>query len=410
MSRILSLFAICTLMLLPTAQAHAFLASVKAAGTAMAGVAHPHDSEAAAINPANISFLGDRMDIGLTTVHNNGFGQVVGNAVENGTFNAYDKKEKFNPHFGFCKKITKDLTIGSVTYNRADVFTHYDHTFAVLGTTPLKLDFIQEIIAPTISYKIMPCVSVGASVNVVVQTILVRGIQNFDNGVNSSVPGEVTDNGRAYAMGVGLNLGWRWQVNPCFAVGVAFQPEIPMSRFHRYAGFLAEKGRVNVPRLLTIGFSYKPVKCVHFLFDMQHYAYNHLHALNNPLIPNLATSQLGNVDGAAFGWKDQTIFRFGAEYELFECLTLRGGFRHGRTPVKQSETAANLLLDYVIENYAAIGASYRFWNCYELSGYYAKGFSNLVTGVNSIPATLGGGNVNLRNQQDAFGFGLGRSF
>ncbi len=56
------------------------------------------------------------------------------------------------------------------------------------------------------------------------------------------------------------------------------------------------------------------------------------------------------------------------------------------------------------------GGTWTFHNGYELSGYAGLSPRNQISGHNSIPAALGGGEANVSNELYMLGFSLGRRF
>ncbi len=62
-------------------------------------------------------------------------------------------------------------------------------------------------------------------------------------------------------------------------------------------------------------------------------------------------------DDIPLNWKDQFVFRFGAEYEIDDHWTIRAGYRYGRDPVP-SETLTTLTAA-IPEHVVGLGAGYR---------------------------------------------------
>ena len=373
------------------------------------GVAHPRDTRSAALNPANMAEVGERYDIALTWINSRGQSEITGNSIQNGKFNPFDLENTFDVNFG----INYDCgcwSYGFIVYERERAYTQYDQPLNIFGTTPLKFDLIQQIAAPTFTYHLNKNVRLGVAIDIVVQSLDLGGLQDFDNSTFSNTPGSVNARGREWAGGLGATLGILWEVNPCLSLGFAYQPEIYVTRFQDYKGFVPESGRFNVPETYSAGIAYRPVEKFLFLFDIQHFSYSDIRAFNNSLPTDLTTQKLGTQWGAAFGWRDTTLYRAGVEWDVNCYLTLRGDYSFRRTPIRSNETAWNLMSAATTESSANVGFTWHFWPCWELSVFYTKDFANEVHGSGSIPSILGNGEANLRSQKDTAGFSLGKKF
>lgn len=392
------------------------LASVKAAGMGLTAAAYPQDALAVAFNPAGMADIGDRYDVELFWDNFNGEGTIRGSAIPtvNGRFNGTVTSNYFSPDFGINRMMCIcdwNMAFGLAVYNKDFVKTRYDHIFApIIGTSNLKLEFIREAITPSWAIQIGDCHSFGVGLNIYVQRLRSRGLENFDNAARSSNPGHVTDTGNDWSEGVGVTLGWRSQLTDWFAFGIAYAPETNMSRFHKYSGFLAEHGRLNVPQSILGGILFSLIPCTNIAFDVEHISYDEIRSLNNSLATLLVPGNLGNKDGVGFGWRSQTVFRLGADYQLNDCWTLRAGYRYAKTPIRVSQTAVNLLTLETVEQYMTLGATWAFSECSEVSINYAHGFWNKVDGQNSVPIQLGGGEVDLAENRNVVGLAFGQRF
>lgn len=405
------------LCLLTPERVDALAASVKATGMGAVGVSYPQDTLSAAYNPAGHADIPDRVDFELNYGRDKGSATVYGNRspaapLVNGNFNAYHTKEALSPSFGivkhFCYK-NFELSAGFIAFNRTYSKTTYERPFPLLGTSNLGMEYIQETFAPVLAAKYCNH-SIGIAINYNVQRLKANGIQNFDNLRFSSSPGNVTNRGYSYSNGVGFMIGWKWDIIPSLSVGVAFQPTCSMNHFGKYKGFLAQKGLLKVPPIGNAGVTWRFVPCASATFEVQYLGWNRCRSLNNPLQPNFLTSRLGDASGAGFGFRSQWVYRFGADWDYSDKLTLRAGCRFAKATVTPANTAVNLLTCDPVGNYVMTGFSYRPSCKSEISFYYALGLNRLVKGRGSIPLLLGGGEVNLRQEKNAFGLAYGYNY
>jgi len=401
-----------------TSSLHAFAASVKNAGMGLTGAAHAQDALTAAYNPANATAICDRADLGLFWDHYSGKAINSGSPVPtaNGSFNGTTKRDFYSPDFGINKSFcfcNYQFAVGIVAYNRDFLKTRYDRPIVLLGTTRPGVEIIREQISPYVAVKFDPnswcdlgCFagqhSLGLSVNVIGQRIKVDGLENF---IRTSIdPSFVTGNEYSYSYGCSPTIGWRGEWCDWLALGVAYTPKTHMARFKKYRGFLADRGRLDVPERVLTGIAINYFPCSTLAFDVEFIGWDRIRALANPFP---ATGPLGTSTGAGFGWRNQTIYRVGLDYQVLDCLTLRAGYRYGKSFIKSSQVAANVLTLETVEQYVTAGATYQ-WNCFEFSLSYAHGFKHKISGP--IPAILGGGNVTLQEVRDVVGFSVGYNY
>lgn len=395
-------------------QIHALLASIKSIGMAATATSYPLDSLSAAYNPAGIAFLCDRIDVGVACDHTPQRARLTGSRAPiphiNRQYNASRLSYLFGGELGAIKTINCNMAIGLAVYNKDFNKTTYSRPIPLLGTSCLGGEYLHEVAAATFAIKVRPCLSLGASLNYHVQRIKLNGLQMLDNLVFSSNPGHVTNRGYNYAHGFGASFGALWKATSWLSLGASYQTKARMSRFHKYSGFVAHKGRLDIPQIITAGVSVKPFQKFTFACDYQYVDWKQIPPLHNPILPNAFTSKLGKKDGAGFGVRSQSFWRFGVEWQCLRSLALRAGFRHANSLIPHSQTAINTLSCDAAHDFATCGATWDI-NCHnELSFFYAHGFKSTNNGKNSIPAQLGGGEVDLNQQKNLLGLAYSYKF
>ncbi|MCB1112799.1 MAG: outer membrane protein transport protein [Chlamydiales bacterium] len=407
---------------LQASPADALLSSVKSTGMAAAVTAYPLDAFAGVYNPANMVLICDRFDVGAFWVHDTQRMKISGNAVINETRDASARSsETYLAEFAFNKRFCckYEMSMGLMVYNRNQLKTTYSPAIPLLGTTDTGLEFVHETIAPVWAIKICDAHHFGIALNVNIQRIKVNGLQNFANSVFSIDPANTTNRGYDYNSGVGVTLGYTWQPMPCLRAGITWTPEGHMSKFNKYRGFIAEEGAFNTPQRVQGGIAYQAMPCLAVAFDVEWIEWRNIAMLRNPLEPNLdniftdlsdQSLKLGSANGPGFGFKNQWFFRLGVNYEYSDCVTLRAGFRHADTPVTPVNAAVNLLTMDVMQDVLTFGGTWKPDQCNEISIVYALGFLHEVKGEDSVPARLGGGEVDLKQKRCALGLAWGRYF
>lgn len=393
-------------------QAEALFASIKATGMAQVGAAYAQDTECVAFNPAGLVEVGDRVDLGIAALclHQEFEleGNLIGGGILNGKRDAAVGPWIVNPHFGVSMCLCPDLVVGFTIYNNAYVSANYGSALPLIGTTNQKLQYIQEIIASTVAYRINDVHSVGLSLDIAVQRFRAQGLESF--APLSSSPGSLTNNGTDYSAGVGVTIGWLGQFYDWLSVGVSFQPQIQMGRLHKYKGLIADRGRLNAPATLVGGITISPMPCWDIVFDVREIWYGDVRSLANRFrLPTSLSERAGEKSGPGFGWTDQTFYRFGTAYQARDDLTVRAGYRYGTGSIPASQTAPNLLTMETVKHVISVGASWQYDCDTEFSFYYSHGFKSTVNGDTPIPFP-GGGFVNISQAADLFGFEIGKNF
>lgn len=415
--------------MLLTAESHAFLAGVKAIGMAGVGVAYAQDAYAGAYNPAGILDVRNRFDVSFDWVRDDGHIKVRGNhfvvpvppgaraPAINGKYHAFRTHDAFNLDFGInqrfcatCGDYSLSCAVGFVAYNRDYQKTGLSRPLILIGTTKQGMEYAHETFAPVFAFRINDCHTFGVSIDVHVQRLSQTGLQNLDDISRTIAPGKLTHRHYDYSAGVGATIGWRWQALECLSFGVTYRPRTTMSRFHKYKGFLAGHGRLNIPTKWAGGVAYRFLPCATLAFDVEWLDWKNIKSLHQPFVPSDPLARFGSKNGPGFGFRNQTFYRVGLDYQYNDCLTLRVGFRHANAFVRRSQTAPNLLDCDVVQDFLTCGFTYAH-DCHnEFSMFYAYGFRFEIKGKNSVPASFGGGNVDLEENKFALGLSWGYIF
>ncbi len=401
-------------------RAEALLASIKSTGMAGTAIAYPQDSMAAAYNPAGAAWVGNRLDVSAAWLRDRGSARVTGNGLPaalgvNGHYNGMRTANFYDIEFGATNTYCFDcfeFAMGLVIYNRNFQKTTYKTNLPLFGISHAGLEYLHETVAPVFAFRFFDSHSIGITIDWQIQRLKVNGLQNFDNAMFSSNPGHVTNRGYAYSHGVTATIGYRWQITDCLAVGATYQPRTRMGRFHHYSGFIAKRGRLDIPEKIGAGISMNFCCDWTVCFDWEHVRWSKVKALHNSLLPNLNTSLLGFDQGAGFGFRNQNFYRLGLEYRINEMFTVRAGYRYANTPVRKSQAGVNLLTLDLVENVITVGGTWKINEANELSTFYAHGFEHKVDGKGAIPTSrgLGGGNVALKESKNVLGVAWGLCF
>jgi long-chain fatty acid transport protein len=388
---------------------------IKSQGMGGVGIALPQDTIAAAINPAGLGLVGDRIDIGATWFRPQRESEISGNAFPgvNNTYNGDDTENFFIPEFGYNRVVTQELTLGVSVYGNGGMNTDYKdgiplfHAPGVTGSA--GVDLAQLIVAPTATWKVTPSQIVGVSVNLAYQSFEVKGIEGFA-GFSSS-PDNLTNNGHDSSYGAGIRVGWIGEVTDAISLGATYQSKTYMSKFDEYEGLFSNGGQFDIPANYGVGIAFKATPPLTLSADLQRIEYSDVNAVGNASLENLfAGKLLGVNNGPGFGWKDVNVIKLGASYAWSDQLTLRAGYNHSSQPIREEETFFNILAPGTVEDHVTLGVTYELANKSELSFSYMHAFEQEVRGRDSIPVFLGGGEANLKMYQNSFGVAYGWQF
>lgn len=382
---------------------------VQSKGVAGAGVALAQDSLAAATNPAGLVDLGHRVDVGLEVFTPDRGASITGNAFgPDQSFDGNDTRRFYIPEFGYNRVLSPTLAAGVAVYGNGGMNTDYgSNPYARFGATgPAGINLEQLFIAPAVAWRFAEGQSVGLALNLAYQTFEAKGISIF--GGFSADPAHVSDNGTDSATGAGVRLGWQGRFGDHVTLGASWQSKTYMSEFDKYAGLFADQGDFDIPETWTIGAAVKVSPKLTLLADYQHIALSDIPAVGNSVSRLFAGQPLGSSNGPGFGWEDVDVIKLGVIYQATPRLTLRAGYSDLDQPIPPGETFFNILAPGVVEKHYTLGGSVAVNENHTISVFVAHMPEVSVQGNNSIPpgfppAGFGGGNANLRMEENSFG-------
>ncbi|KPK37008.1 MAG: hypothetical protein AMK70_00255 [Nitrospira bacterium SG8_35_1] len=384
--------------------------SIKNKGMAGAGVAAPMDAMVPATNPAGLTEVGNRLDLGLTIFNPNRDYTVSGApSMVPGTFGLAPGKVEsdsnyfFIPNVGWSKQLNEKSAVGVAVFGNGGMNTDYPtQTFYDPTHHATGVDLMQLFIAPTYAYKFNDQHSIGITPIIAAQFFEAKGVNSF--APYSASPDKLSGKGHDSAFGFGGRIGYLGKLTEQFNIGLAYQSQIYMGEFDDYAGLFAEQGDFDIPANWTIGVAFMPIPEVTIAFDVQQIYYSDIKSINNPLLPNLMTDGLGTSNGAGFAWDDMTVYKIGLQWARSEQWTYRFGYSYGEQPIPESDVLFNILAPGVIEQHATFGLTYTFANASELDFSLAYAFENSVKGPNTLEVP-GAQTIELTMDQWEFGVG-----
>ncbi len=357
-------------------------------GLAGGGVAAPQDAMIAATNPAGMVHVGERMDLGLAIFSPSPRGYTATAPGGGATFPLAPQTVESDsdyfviPHFAYNWSLNPNNSVGLTVYGNGGMNTDYSATANVFGAGEAGVNLEQLFLNASYSVKVSPNNSLGVSAILAYQRFEAKGLQGFS--AFSSDSANLTNNGTDTSTGYGFKFGWLGEVTKGLSLAASYQTKMEMSEFDKYRGLFAEQGDFDIPATWTVGLAWdiKPKNTL--TFDVQQIMYSDVAAIANPLLPNLQTSQLGNNDGAGFGWEDMTIYKLGYQFATSENWTWRVGYSHGEQPIPNSEVLFNILAPAVMEDHFTFGFTRSIGKDSEFNFAAMYAPKNEVTGPNPL--------------------------
>ena len=387
-----------------------------------AGAALPQDGMAAAVNPAGMAFVDDRFDLEMELFSPRREYTVQGAPtlapgafpLNPGTVES-DSEYFVVPTLGLNYKLDKDQSIGLTVFGNGGMNTDYP-AFASQTCPPggtgafcagrTGVDLAQAFISPSYSRRFADGrFSLGIAPIFAIQSFKARGLNSFA-GFSGDAK-DLSNRGHEYSYGAGVRVGGLVELLPGLRLGASYKSRVFMSPFKDYAGLFAEQGDFDIPESINAGLAWDINDSVTAAFDVEHIRYSSINSVGNSLLPNLQTAQLGNNNGAGFGWQDMTIFKFGAQWKQSQDWTWRGGVSYAEQPIPESQVLFNILAPGVQEWHLTTGFTRALGDKDDLSFAFMYSPGKTVSGPNPLSP---GQTIELEMYQLSFQLAWSRQF
>jgi long-chain fatty acid transport protein len=368
---------------------------IKYSALAGSGVAVSLSSLGAITNPAALSFLPTRYDANISlfspmreyTVTGIPSGMQGTFGLLPGTIESETKLFAF-PTLGANWNLNQTMAFGVVVYGNGGMNTDYPtQTFYDPSSPSTGVNLEQLFVGATYAIEFVKDHSLGITALFAWQKFRAKGLASFSPF--SSDPANLTGNSNSISTGFGGKVGYQGQFGNLIRIGAAFQTKMYMNEFDRYKGLFAEMGDFDIPANWQAGVAVMPNEELTLMLDVQQILYGQIKSINNPIVPNIQTSLLGNNDGAGFGWKDMTIVKFGIMYKLPQSWTLYGGYSYGKQPIPETEMLFNILAPAVVDHHITLGLSKMFCNSQEVMIALMYAPAGSVKGANPLDPPSG---------------------
>ncbi len=406
-------FLIIALLLLSSSSAHGMLA-----GGRLNAFSEGQNAFAGTINPANTVWIQDRFDLGVFWVHQR---SSITNKDNRPTFPpgkvdfTYRSKNIMTGDAAILKHF--DLKLGTSCFDSSISIAAYTTPSVVklqtkmaipsFGTTPVVIRNKTEVFSTAFSMKVHENHSLGFSVELYRFCHRRDGFQNSDNPLRSVSPGNVTNRGNDHSNGVGLSVGWRWQITKKLSFGAAWTKKSYCGRYWKYRGYQAHHGKNYIPQLAGAGFSYRFTSRIAGRLEVLWTNLGDLPNANNAVLSNgqLNRNKRGSNNSPGPGLQDATYINMGLGYKINEIASVGAGYSHRiKLRRKGSNFLSHTYILQTIYDLATLGANFNFGR-HNLFLGLTYGFKNSQSGI--MPAVAGGGRFSGEKQNNSLSFSWG---
>ena len=422
------------------------------------GVADNRGGMAAGFNPATMVDSGTRFDLGADIfipprkVKHEGASGSLGFTEEESNHNIF-----LIPNMGGTYQWKEDVTVGFAVTG-AGLKTEYDQSinsdsckrvnsgqvpgypacpptffnFNDLGGPEVGVELIQMQMLPSIAYKINDQHSVGATFVIGASFFRAEGLEAFEELGFSAGTGDLTGGHWDQAFGAGLRLGWWGKfIENKIRLGVNYSSRVYMEKLEGYQNLFAEQGGFDIPESYTFGLALDFSPKFTATFDLQRINWSNVKSIGNPgpnafdnaagffplCPPPRDTNECltGRDDGLGFGWRDQTVYKLGFNWDINEKWSARAGWNYAKSPIPSDQVLFNLLAPATPEHHLTLGAGYEFSEKYVIDASLVYAFSNVINGPTAFnptggPAAPGSSNASIDMTQLSIGGALGIRF
>lgn len=353
---------------------------------------------AGVVNPANAVWIEDRFDIGLFLVH------------QKSSFNNQNNNPLFNPgKINLTYKVEYLLTGDAAIHKRGKIkgfecsmslaaYTTPGYIkvrtkkpIPIVGKTPIRVEDKTQVISSIFSLKLNENHSIGFSLDYFYLSHLRNGFQNADNPLRSVSPGHVTNNGMDHSHGLGLSLGWRWNINKSLTFGLAFIKKSYVGQYRKYRGYEPHHAKNYIPETIGGGFTYRFTERIAGRLEVLWTDFGDLPNSNNAILSNgmLNTNKRGSNKSPGVGLQSATFINLGLGYKVNSMLSLGVGLSHRiKLPRKSPYIISHSYRRQTIYDLVTLGANYNYHhNDFFLT--LSHGFKNHQSGY--MPEQVGGG-------------------
>lgn len=334
------------------------------------GVGATLDTGSLVSNPAGITELGTRIDVGASY-----FNPMVTLDAPTGDIDS-NREATPIPAIGLViPTAVENLSFGVGVYGVAGMGVDYD--LDALSFNLMYSSYSQMRFTPAAAYKINNMVSVGLTLNLMYATM---EYSMYSTDYSSQVT-----NMTASAFGAGVTIGVKVMPVKMLAIGIAYESPgwFQDFKFNQFTNAVSRnRMEFEQPMNATIGFSFMPMETLTIAFDVQWIAWSQTNGNNKPKFTG------GNMD---MDWSDQIVYKLGIQFAPIQLLTIRVGCNYSENPLPSStkdsaQMGANAMFPALAEWHFTAGLGFRLSEKIDLNigGMYSPEKSMSVSTMGDV--------------------------
>jgi len=335
-----------------------FAMSAAQAGMGGATVAQAQDAVTVLVNPAGMA------DLGITDVRMDlGFGLLNPPREVNGQES--DSDWYMMPTGAAVFNVNDKLFLGMGLGGISGMGVNVDDIYAAMGgSQPIVTTKQVFRFSPAAAYKINDALTLGASLNVVNQSLSMSFVGGGGTQVN--LP-------QNQQFGFGATLGAIYKINPKLQAGFTYTSKTGVSDMEYNTPTGTTSFDMDMPASAAFGLAFKPMPGLLVEADIKRIFFNDVMdrvSVTNP--------QPGMPPVLAFGWDDQTVYSIGVKKDMGP-MAVSVGYNYGESPIGPEDVNANLGSTAIVEHHLSFGLTRKFSDKVSGSFAYTHAFENDLT-------------------------------
>ena len=261
-------------------------------------------------------------------------------------------------------------------------------------------------LAPTLAKRFSDQLSVGVALNVDYHQLSVKEV--FANQTSGSYMG--LDLARPTgALGLGFTVGALYKVNDMLQVGLNYASEQSFQdiEYRLAAGdvvwlpdamgnmAISDNGTyklgMNFPQQLAVGVAVTPSEALTITADVKWINFkktqDKVDLKGTFNVVNMMTGPTGTTASSVslpFGWDDVMVYAVGLSYKVSPMVTLRAGYNHGDSPIKEADVFNNLIFPAIVQDHLGLGADFSLGDHWGVGLAFMKAFKKEFTGKQDL--------------------------
>jgi long-chain fatty acid transport protein len=365
------------------------------------GVGATLDSCSVLSNPAGLTELGRRLDVGLSwfkpTVDYKASESPLPPGFGGAVVAQPDKKIDSDrggspiPAIGFVIPVGPNLAAGVGVFGVAGMGV--DYPVNLYGGRTYS-SYLQARLTPAIAYRFNDQWSAGLTINAMAAQMKYDVAAGFGQVAHDT----------ATSFGYGATVGLQFRPSKEVSVGVAYETKSTFQDFsfdvpaHSAVDPVTftpvpvpggkDKLKFDQPAVATAGFAIQATEAVLVAADLEWIQWSDTNGKSQPKYTN-DTNQTGAMPWN-LSWSDQWVVKLGAQVAATPQLKVRVGYNYGKDPLDRSRAFENIAFPAIAEHHFTAGLGYSVGDSLivNLGGMYAPQAS--LTGANPTYPAQGG--------------------